>query len=127
MILKFKAWDKDKKVMSIIDEIDFNSGYILISTGYKSFDEVKLLQYTGLKDKNNTEIYDGDIAEFKYPHDKRFKEIGIITHSAEKACFVIKMIRDTVQEFELYRGVANSYLKVIGNKFENPELLEESE
>ncbi|MGK8290911.1 YopX family protein [Staphylococcus aureus] len=127
MMLKFKAWDKDKKVMSIIDEIDFNSGYILISTGYKSFDEVKLLQYTGLKDKNNTEIYDGDIAEFKYPHDKRFKEIGIITHSAEKACFVIKMIRDTVQEFELYRGVANSYLKVIGNKFENPELLEESE
>ncbi|CAC6134034.1 YopX family protein [Staphylococcus aureus] len=127
MMLKFKAWDKDKKVMSIIDEIDFNSGYILISTGYKSFDEVKVLQYTGLKDKNNTEIYDGDIAEFKYPHDKRFKEIGIITHSAEKACFVIKMIRDTVQEFELYRGVANSYLKVIGNKFENPELLEESE
>ncbi|CEH26286.1 hypothetical protein AXF07_05810 [Staphylococcus aureus] len=127
MMLKFKAWNKDKKVMSIIDEIDFNSGYILISTGYKSFDEVKVLQYTGLKDKNNTEIYDGDIAEFKYPHDKRFKEIGIITHSAEKACFVIKMIRDTVQEFELYRGVANSYLKVIGNKFENPELLEESE
>ncbi|WP_445267138.1 YopX family protein [Staphylococcus aureus] len=127
MMLKFKAWDKDKKVMSIIDEIDFNSGYILISTGYKSLDEVKLLQYTGLKDKNNTEIYDGDIAEFKYPHDKRFKEIGIITHSAEKACFVIKMIRDTVQEFELYRGVANSYLKVIGNKFDNPELLEESE
>ncbi|HDP1995486.1 TPA: YopX family protein [Staphylococcus aureus] len=127
MMLKFKAWDKDKKVMSIIDEIDFNSGYILISTGYKSFDEVKLLQYTGLKDKNNTEIYDGDIAEFKYPHDKRFKEIGIITHSAEKACFVIKMIRDTIQEFELYRGVANSYLKVIGNKFNNPELLEEIE
>ncbi|USC66534.1 hypothetical protein ND670_09845, partial [Staphylococcus aureus] len=29
-----------------MDEIDFNSGYILISTGYKSFDEVKLLQYT---------------------------------------------------------------------------------
>ncbi|HHX0170574.1 TPA: YopX family protein [Staphylococcus aureus] len=124
MMVKFKAWDKDKKVMSIIDEIDFNSGYILISTGYKSFDEVKLLQYTGLKDKNNTEIYDGDIAEFKYPHDKRFKEIGVITHSAEKACFVIKMIRDTVQEFKLYRGVANSYLKVIGNKFDNPELLE---
>lgn len=43
MMLKFKAWDKDKKVMSIIDEIDFNSGYILISTGYKSFNEVKLL------------------------------------------------------------------------------------
>ncbi|HDJ2830057.1 TPA: YopX family protein [Staphylococcus aureus] len=127
MILKFKAWDKDKKVMSIIDEIDFNSGYILISTGYKSFNEVKLLQYTGLKDKNNTEIYDGDIAEFKYPHDKRFKEIGVITHSAEKACFVIKMIRYTIQEFELYRGVVNSYLKVIGNKFDNPELLEESE
>ncbi|HHX0374321.1 TPA: YopX family protein, partial [Staphylococcus aureus] len=50
MMPKFRAWDKDKKVMSFIDEIDFNSGYILISTGYKSFNEVKLLQYTGFKD-----------------------------------------------------------------------------
>ncbi|EVB56397.1 hypothetical protein O629_02795 [Staphylococcus aureus M0598] len=49
MMLKFKAWDKDKKVMSIIDEIDFNSGYILISTGYKSFNEVKLLNKQDLK------------------------------------------------------------------------------
>ncbi len=50
MMLKFKAWDKDKKVMSIIDEIYSNSGYILISTGYFCFNEVKLLGHTGFKD-----------------------------------------------------------------------------
>ncbi|EWQ97579.1 hypothetical protein Q139_02639, partial [Staphylococcus aureus M1132] len=74
MMLKFKAWDKDKKVMSIIDEIDFNSGYILISTGYKSFNEVKLLQYTGFKDVHGVEIYEGDIVQDCYSREVSFIE-----------------------------------------------------
>ncbi|HCT7700312.1 TPA: hypothetical protein OT813_002406 [Staphylococcus aureus] len=138
MIPKFRAWDKLGKEMHKVSAIDFSSkgARIIRLAGVQSngkgdhkrwHSSVELMQSTGLKDVYGKEIYDGDIAEFKYPHDKRFKEIGIITHSAEKACFVIKMIRDTIQEFELYRGVANSYLKVIGNKFDNPELLEESE
>ncbi|HCW3603715.1 TPA: hypothetical protein OXJ23_002243 [Staphylococcus aureus] len=132
MIPKYRVWDEYTGRIHDVVGFDFIENEVhyenyaeaeaLIHA--RDFKDVELMQSTGLKDVYGKEIYDGDIAEFKYPHDKRFKEIGIITHSAEKACFVIKMIRDTIQEFELYRGVANSYLKVIGNKFNNPELLE---
>lgn len=132
MIPKYRVWDEYTGRIHDVVGFDFIENEVhyenyaeaeaLIHA--RDFKDVELMQSTGLKDVYGKEIYDSDIAEFKYPHDKRFKEIGIITHSAEKACFVIKMIRDTIQEFELYRGVANSYLKVIGNKFNNPELLE---
>ncbi|HHO6115128.1 TPA: YopX family protein [Staphylococcus aureus] len=135
MMPKYRVWDRYTKKMHEVAELDFvndevHYDYTEVIENFlktRDFKDVELMQSTGLKDVYGKEIYDGDIAEFKYPHDKRFKEIGIITHSAEKACFVIKMIRDTIQEFDLYIGVANSYLKVIGNKFNNPELLEEIE
>ncbi|WP_103151546.1 YopX family protein [Staphylococcus aureus] len=133
MMLKFKAWDKDKKVMSIIDEIDFNSGYILISTGYKSFDEVKLLQYTGLKDKNNTEIYDGDIVEFD---TSLAYEYGILNKAIVTISNIDGVIPDLFTVEECGDIVEWSYFekdideldffddcKIIGNIYETPHLL----
>ncbi|KZG48113.1 hypothetical protein A4W94_06455 [Staphylococcus epidermidis] len=83
-----------------------------------------LMQSTGLKDKNDTEIYEGDIVEFKYPYDKRIKTKGIIVWNDNKACFGINM-EETTEKYELYRITAENYLTVIGNKFKNPELLED--
>uniref|UniRef100_UPI0020BD676F YopX family protein n=1 Tax=Staphylococcus aureus TaxID=1280 RepID=UPI0020BD676F len=103
MMLKFKAWDKDKKVMSIIDEIDFNSGYILISTGYKSFNEVKLLQYTGFKDVHGVEIYEGDIVQDCYS-----REVSFITFSN-----VTELLSEN-----------DDIIEIVGNIFENEMLLE---
>ncbi|MCM6948416.1 YopX family protein [Staphylococcus aureus] len=120
MMLKFKAWDKDKKVMSIIDEIDFNSGYILISTGYKSFNEVKLLQYTGFKDVHGVEIYEGDIVRHSEKPNPCF-------------CYPFKVIQARTGEWRLdnFRcGTVLAFsnqdeLEVIGNIYENSELLED--
>jgi hypothetical protein len=71
-------------------------------------------QYTGVKDKNNVEIYDGDIVEWK----ENF--IGKIYWSTEDTAFLFRSNAGAgafINEFYM------SHFEVIGNIFENPELL----
>lgn len=72
-----------------------------------------LMQYTGLKDKNCVEIYEGDILQ-DYDNDK----IGIV--SFDKGSFIVTWENECYDVYE-WSGEA-----VIGNIYENPELLEES-
>lgn len=85
----------------------------------------ELMRSTGLIDKNGIEIYEGDIVEFKYPYDKRIKTKGVIVRNDNKACFGISM-KETTEQYELYRITAENYLTVIGNVHQNPELLEDN-
>lgn len=83
-----------------------------------------LLQSTGLKDKHGTEIYENYIVKFKTPYDKRFGAMGVIVWREDKACFGIDM-EGTTEQFELYRITAENYLTVIGNIYQDKNLLEE--
>lgn len=129
--LKIRAWDKKEKRMCSVVAIWFSLGSIILESGIfvyeRKLDEVELMQSTGiasLYDDDITEIYEGDIVELKYPYDKRFKTKGIIVWNSYKACFGISM-EETTEKYELYRTTAENYLTVIGNKFQNPELLED--
>lgn len=134
MIPKFRAWIKHDKKMKDVLAIDFEIESIeteneddtlgVVKNTYNNFDDVELMQSTGVFDKNGIEIYEGDILEFKYIYDKRFKETGVIVRREDKACFGIEGIRDLTEEIvELYKFTAKNYLTVIGNIYENPELL----
>lgn len=122
--LKFRVWDKDDKKM--YDELtEFMERSYLFDEKVccfknKNSDDlrinarrnVKLMQYTGLKDKNGKEIYEGDIIKF-YSLDDDFVK-GSVYYEFGK--FVIG---DYV--------LSNCFRKceVIGNIFENKDLLEE--
>ncbi|MGZ9478552.1 YopX family protein [Staphylococcus epidermidis] len=130
MIPKFRAWDKTENEMWNVEAIYIEDEWVKVNDGSIygiTKDLVRdyvLMQSTGLKDKNGTEIYEGDIVEFKYPYDKRIKTKGVIVRNDNKACFGISM-KETTEQYELYRITAENYLTVIGNKFQNPYLLED--
>jgi uncharacterized phage protein (TIGR01671 family) len=123
---RFRAWDKKNKIMLPVCCWEMGAvGYI--STGsYDDIDgnektggvvqEYEIMQYTGLEDRNGKRIYEGDIVEasFKQYYDHHPRHVLI---KYEDGCFCAK------EEIELYNF--NSECKVVGNIYENPELMEE--
>lgn len=127
MILKFRAWDKKNKTMHEVELIDFidNIGYLSIEDGrgdWYSFEvDTILMQSTGLKDKNGVEIFEGDIVK------KTNGSIGYVVYLQQEAGFVVVLKKSDYRlghrnTGEPYKEATNH--KIIGNVYENPELLE---
>ena len=123
---KFRVWDTENKEMLKVQELDFEDtfygGRLSIRTDqyndYFDIEDMILMQYTGLKDRNGKEIYEGDIV-YIMPEDER----GIIRWDNETARYVV-IYDNIISDFDNWYG---KDLEVIGNEFDNPELLEEGE
>ena len=125
---EFRVWDNYNNEMLDVQELNFEDcfygGEMKIRTTMYSdyFDcrEMPIMQYTGLKDKNGKKIYEGDIVDVTRPC---IWEIGIVIF--KDGCFFIK-VKETL--LPLYECEINKYkLKVIGNIYDNPEVLKKEE
>ena len=89
-------------------------------------DEETIGQYTGLKDKNGTEIYEGDIIFIK-GETKLLDIKGKVEYSNILAQFIITNTGSIVNEAEPLGDYEEEDIEVIGNIYDNPELLEKGE
>lgn len=127
-IPKFRAWVKLEKIMLPVGEIDFDYefAYLEEENGYRcerDFDEIELMQFTGLKDKNGKEIYEGDIV--KFPEFNGDIYVTPVVWDNSCACFGVSFTGKYPTSFdyleEFYTELKN--IEVVGNIWENPGLL----
>lgn len=78
-------------------------------------------QYTGLKDKNEVKIYDGDIIQYENIHK------GVVKYSEKYAQFILKETDNLLDECEALGEFNVKVFEVIGNIHDNPELLEKEQ
>lgn len=134
--IKFRAWDKKKN-----DWFDDNCGVLYIElNGNINFgwngeimddytDRIILMQYTGLKDVNNVEIFEGDIVKRTYL-DGMFgrTHIGEVVYDKVYARYIIskpqKYTEPKTEDIRNTLSDRNTY-EVIGNIHNNPDLLGE--
>ena len=122
--IKFRVWHKGKKIISEVFGIDILHKEIFFSNGdvdyceISDFKYIELMEYTGLKDKNNKEIYEGDIL-FESFGEKYYKVV--FENGSFRAEFEVDFEEHS---FDLIDVVAQN-CEVVGNIYENPELMEE--
>ena len=118
--IEFAFWNKQKKEMWDVQSIDWNAREVCNGGDIASLGDGILLQYTGLKDKNGKEIYDGDIIRIKpnpkdYGGYKGHNYIELVFWNDEEACYDIAIDRTWL--------LLKSDIEIIGNICENPELI----
>lgn len=146
--IKFRVWDKEYEKMTYFNDEDYEYKppfvFILDQVlkkdsnydDYEDFeyndvtDSVEVMQYTGLKDKNGKEIYEGDIIEFSYDmfvgNFDTFVAKGKVVF--KEGAFYVEIFeneRTTKDEAYLLYSINLDTIEVIGNIHDNPELLEE--
>lgn len=123
--VKYRAWDKIDKKMRQVVMLDTYSKFQTVffnertsnNNGYRfSSDGCELMEYTGLKDRNGKEIYEGDIVTGLFNYTDI---IGPIVYGSDASFFIN---REGLYGIGLNN--AEDWLEVIGNIYENPELLQ---
>lgn len=118
--IKFRAWIKDSesktpKMYYEAQNYDNGNEWLTFSSMIED-DKIELMQFTGLKDKISKEIYEGDIIRINQWGYEFISEVYY-----DSGCFNVV---DDNYKVSCIAYFATGYIEVIGNKFENKELLD---
>jgi uncharacterized phage protein (TIGR01671 family) len=144
--IKFRAWIKKESRMAEVQNLSQNGKSIVVDDSdmdgaynrHFGKEKYELMQYTGLKDKNGKEIYEGDIIA-GYKGDFVHNVIGVV-----KYCGLSFVFEGTTEEnrYEISGGKGNNYwrytvtnssvkelpeIEIIGNIYEHPHLINAKE
>lgn len=128
MTPKFRVWDRLTGKMFPVGIIDYSIQSVYIEEpnglyGERDFDEVELMQSTGLRDKNGREIYEGDVVRYECCFESYVEEVIY----DDKHCNFGTIDKDekTFSFDALISDFDVDCFEVVGNKYENLELLGE--
>ena len=139
--IKFRVWGGEMMINDFQESFDSqgsqeyfpvlsDNGEFIVGQfdGGGDWNELELMQYTGLKDKNGVEIYESDIVSFLTTYEKEAQQpremVGSVDWDGSDTGFFFNTTDGRCPYVKTYHA---QNIKVIGNKYEHPELLVEEE
>ena len=123
--IKFRAWDKENEKMMKVSSLHLENKEISVKENgtFHLFRMQDLMQYTGLKDKNGKEIYEGDIVKI-IKLEGYGEYCDQVEYTGRIECYISEF---RIQPLNLRLSDESTVeIEIIGNIYENKNLLEEN-
>lgn len=119
--IKFRVWDGER--LKPVTLWGFHEGFIMTSKGSADEEEFEVMQFTGLRDKNGKEIYEGDIIKANtFDENINKVQVGKVKYRNERHGYIF--VPNELEKNNLYYPLfAIVTCELMGNIYENPEFL----